>query len=184
MEEKVDCLEYLSKEHGMIRAVSKILQEISRRISDGGRVEAGDVGKMMTVLEGIEKCHRIEEDQVLFQLKARSRSFEEPIKELLAEHDKAREIFKEMRAGLERWKVGGGADAALSSRVSEYAASLAEHVRKEEIVFRNDDVRLLSPADHKDLVERFKKVEQNILGPVSKGQMAATVIELQNRLCG
>ncbi len=183
MAEPANSLAYLRKEHEIIQMVAKIMQSASGKLAAGEKVSPFDLDKMMTVLENMDKCHRVEEDQVLFQLKARSRNFDEPIKSLLDEHDNARHILKNIKIELDKWKKDQKSNQLLAEYIKDYAASLREHVRKEEDVFKSKDVSLLTQEDHKDIVDRFKRVEKDVLGTTSKGQMVATVVELQNRLC-
>lgn len=183
MAEPANSISYLRREHEMIQMIAKVMQSISNKLSGGEAVSPLDLDRMVTVLENMDKCHRVQEDQVLFQLKARSRNFDEPIKSLLAEHDNARRILKNMKTELGKWKEDQKSIQPLAKYIQDYAVSLGEHVRKEEDVFKSRDTALLTPEDHKNIIERFKKVEQNVLGPVSKGQMVAIVAELQNRLC-
>lgn len=182
-QEQANSLDYLRKEHEIIQTVAEILKSTSQKLSCGGAVPFEDLDKIMSVLEDMDKCHRVEEDQVLFQLKARSSNFDEPIKSLLAEHDNARQIFRNIKTELAKCKESQKPSLLLAGYILDYAESLYEHVKKEEEVFKSKDVGLLTAEDHKNIIARFKRVEQLVLGPVTKGQMAAVVTELHNRLC-
>ncbi|GEM_PF-3655551 len=181
MVESADSLAYLRKEHEIIQMVSGMMKAVSVRLAAGDAVSPSDLDKMMTVLENMDKCHRVEEDQVLFQLKVRSHNFDGPIRSLLAEHDSARQIFKNLKTELDKWKADKKSTQLLIKYIQDYAASLGEHVRKEEEVFKSKDVGLLTEEDHRNIVDRFKKVEANVLGTQTKGKMISTIIELQNR---
>ena len=175
--------DYLRKEHDIIKVVVKILQGISKKINNEDTINVTDFDKIKLVLENMDKCHRVEEDQVLFRLKAKSKSFVEPIESLMIEHDTTRQIFKNIKIELDKLKSTKKPSQLLAKYFQDYAKSLQEHIKKEEDIFKLEDTNLLKPEDHKNILEQFKRVEQHVLGDISKGQMVATVIELQNRLC-
>lgn len=152
-----------------------------KKIESGQKIDAQDLNRLVQILENMDKCHRIEEDQVLFQLKVKSKKFDEPIQALLDEHDAARKIFKGIISESEKWKKDQKPNTSLAGYLHNYASSLKEHVRREEVVFSLNETNLLSNEEHKNILERFKGVERVVLGPQSKEQMMELVSDLQRK---
>jgi hemerythrin-like domain-containing protein len=161
--------EDLKKEHESIKLMLRILEEVSKKLEAGEKVDAGHLDSILEfILVFADKCHHGKEEGLLFPAmeKAGIPGQRGPIGVMLYEHKQGRDFVKAMREAVAKYKKGGkraGREVAKNAR--NYASLLSQHIEKEDnILYPMADGRL-SAAAQEDLKKGFEKIEKEVIGP-------------------
>ncbi len=154
----------LRHEHDAILFSLKILEEICRRIKTFQEVHAGDIdGLIDFYMVFVDKCHHGKEEVLLFPAleKAGIRRESGPIGVMLLEHDRGRELIKNMNLNMDGTESG---IKRFTEYADDYISLLKEHIEKENnILFTMGDDRL-SENEQENLLEKFDDFEERVIG--------------------
>lgn len=155
----------LVQEHEGIVAGLDVLEEMARRLKDGGWVKKEDAADLVTFfVEFADKCHHGKEEGLLFPAMAEAGIPNEngPIGVMLKEHVEGRAAIARMRGAL----AGSGLDAAeFVAGAEAYLALLRVHIRKENMILFPLGDRTLAPETQEALLDAFARHEEQVMGP-------------------
>ena len=161
-------IDELLHEHRAVETMLEVLDSLCGKLGGGGKKELNDLKNILEFLEVfVDQCHHTKEEEQLFPALRESgrRKWSAEIDELLAEHEKGRNLIRELKGSL--GSAPGGRDAtrsAATAKAREYIALLNEHIENEEKLFQAAD-KLLSQSRQQELKTRFDKIEAERIGP-------------------
>jgi len=141
----------LREEHQLILRVVDVLEEIIRRGSTGGEVDAEGVSSCITFFRQFtDACHHGKEEGLLFpELEAHGMPVEGgPIAVMLEEHRIGRELVGRMADAVEAVTAGDeDATARLWRAARNYVDMIRGHILKEDgVLFDMADMMIVGPA--------------------------------------
>lgn len=161
--------EDLKKEHEAIKLMLRILEEVSKRLEAGTKVNAEHLDSILEFIQVFaDRCHHGKEEGLLFPAmeKAGIPGEREPIGVMLYEHKEGRNFVKGMNEAVAKYKKGGkkaGREVAKNAR--NYVSLLSKHIEKEDnILYPMADGKLSAVAQN-DLEKGFEKIEREVIGP-------------------
>jgi hemerythrin-like domain-containing protein len=175
--------ETLKHEHRVIERVLAVLERASDKLA---RNEAVDVAVFTQAVDFIrnfaDRCHHAKEEDNLFR-RMGERGFpyhDGPIAVMLAEHDQGRQYVRGLAEAAERYGRGdAAATREIIANARGFSQLLAQHIQKEDTILYVMADNVLSPADQRDLAERFERLEQEIVGPGGHERYVALVDDLE-----
>lgn len=161
--------EDLKKEHQAIKLMLRVLEEVSRRLEAGEKVNAKHLASILEFIQVFaDKCHHGKEEGLLFPAMEKAGIPVErgPIGVMLHEHREGRGFVKGMKDAIENYKKGKAvASKEIAKNARNYASLLSQHIEKEDnILYPMADARL-SAAAQEDLEKGFEKIEKEVIGP-------------------
>lgn len=167
----------LSAEHRVIAEVIAALDAAADRLAAGQPVRAGFLVDAARFLRDFaDGYHHAKEEGVLFValVEAGMPAQAGPVAVMLAEHDRARSLTTALVEGARRYAAG---DVALAATVAEiardYAALLAQHIRKEDGILFPMAAHMLPEYRQEALLPAFARVEEAQLGRGAKESFVA-----------
>jgi len=160
--------DHLRKEHEDIKAMLRILDEMSARLEAGECLNSAHLDDILEFIqEFADRCHHAKEENILFPAMETAGILRErgPIGVMLIEHLEGRKLVKGMREGLARLKGGedGGAKA-ISENARKYSELLIQHIHKEDNILYPIADTTLSPEAEVELEKAFERVEIELIG--------------------
>jgi hemerythrin-like domain-containing protein len=159
----------LKEEHRVIERMLVVLESVAQRLEAGERVRAELLREAVDFVRNFaDKNHHGKEEANLFpRLEERGVPKEGgPLGVMLHEHDLGRGFIQAIEGAIEGYEGGDEAAAlVIAENIRGYIQLLAEHIWKEENVLFQMADQVLSEADQQDLVERFERVEAEVIGP-------------------
>jgi hemerythrin-like domain-containing protein len=161
--------EDLKKEHEAIKLMLRILEEVSKRLEAGEKVNAEHLDSILEFIQVFAyKCHHGKEEGLLFPAMEKAGIPREhgPIGAMLYEHKEGRNFGKGMNEAVAEYKKGRKKDGReVAKNARNYADLLSKHIEKEDnILYPMADGRL-SAAAQEDLEKGFEKIEKEVIGP-------------------
>lgn len=160
--------EELVTEHGAIKRMLRIIDEVSRRLDAGEPVATEDLEGIVEFIRVFaDKCHHAKEEGLLFpaMVEAGIPREQGPIGVMLSEHDVGRGYVGRMADAVRRY---GGGDREAAAEVAEnargYAALLAQHIDKEDHILYPMADRVLTDERQRELLEEFEVIERDVVG--------------------
>ena len=158
----------IKEEHRIIGRALSVLADAAQVLEAGAEVPAEFLREELDFIKNFaDRCHHRKEEAVLFpaledQMVAKLR---DPVPKMLAEHEEARAIVRQLNEAVERYAGGDREQAPKIARLARsYLALLIEHIRAENTVLV-ELVETTLPADKKlEVAERFTVIEDE-LGP-------------------
>jgi hemerythrin-like domain-containing protein len=149
----------LEDDHIYILKLTDVMKEIVRS-------EKSDIEHIESIVELIRNfadgLHHAKEENLFFPaLEGKGFSAQQgPVAVMLHEHEQGRNFVKGIADNVELFKNGStSALSEINRNMSGYADLLVNHIAKENnILFRMAD-RVLSDAEHKNLIEQFQAIE-------------------------
>ncbi|HBH46381.1 MAG: hypothetical protein A2445_04770 [Candidatus Jacksonbacteria bacterium RIFOXYC2_FULL_44_29] len=161
-------IEDLSKEHGLIKLMLRILESMNDKITNGQPVAVEDIISGVTFLkEFADKCHHGKEENLLFPIMKKDgiKKEVELIDILVAEHVQGRGYVRNMVEAIDKKEKSGKefADVFVSNS-KNYVALLDQHINKENTILFFEARQSLSESQLKELEGGFENFEKNIIG--------------------
>lgn len=160
--------EELKNEHQAILLALRVLEEVSRRLNKGIKVDPGDLAGLVEFIRVFaDKCHHAKEENLLFSEmeKAGMPRAQGPIGVMLSEHDQGRAYVHGMDEAARRLKAGDdAAGRAFAENAGNYAALLSQHIMKEDNILYPMADRILSEEAQRALEKGFEIVECDVVG--------------------
>lgn len=161
-------IEDITREHGPIKLMLRILEKINEKIIRGEEVQTEDLHNAIEFIkEFADKCHHGKEEALLFPaMKLNGIAEENGLIDILnKEHVEGRGYVKKMAEALERKEE----DAAEFARIfvdsaKKYVTLLDQHIDKENTILFPGARRSLSADQLSELEAGFLNVEENVIG--------------------
>lgn len=161
--------EELVLEHNAIKRMPRILEEMASRLEAGRAVEASDLEASVDFIRGFaDRCHHGKEEDLLFGAMEEAGIPREggPIGVMLHEHTLGRNYVMGMAEAIAAFKAGEHTAAArIAQNARAYASLLSQHIYKEDNILYPMAERVLSAQKQAELLEGFKQVERERVGP-------------------
>lgn len=171
----------LRHEHDTILFSLKILEVICRRAKSLQEVSPADIASLLdfyTVFA--DRCHHGKEEALLFPALEKAGIPRErgPIGVMLLEHDRGRELIKNMTLHMDGTERGM---KRFAEYADDYISLLRGHIEKENnILFPMGDARL-SENDQENLLEKFDDFEERVIGGGKHDEYHNMLTVLKNR---
>lgn len=157
--------EDLVNEHNGILSALLILEQMALREKGGTGTPLPDLKEMINFFRLFaDKCHHGKEENMYFPALEEAGIPKDggPIGQMLIEHEQGRKYIAGMVAATSGEKVDS---ASFSNNALGYVGHMRQHIEKENgVLFRMGD-KVLSPENQKELLERFEKFEEEVMGP-------------------
>jgi len=176
----------LMAEHRAIEGVLDTLEEGALALESGTNVPAEFFLGAAEFIRGFaDDCHHRKEEGVLFRSMARH-GFppdQGPVGVMLAEHEEARALTRDLQGAALRLKEGDAdAKAALARSALAYVALLRRHIDKEDHILYVMAERAIPPAEQDEMMIDFERVEREEIGQGAHERFAALAGDLKRRL--
>lgn len=167
--------EILSNEHKLILKVLDALERVGSRAAEERALDLDDARLLIEFLRTFaDKCHHGKEEAHLFPaLEAHGFSHDTgPIAVMLYEHEQGRAHVRQMAAALDRVAQGEAAGyEPFAQEALRFVALLRDHIFKEDNVLFPMANQVLDAAEQARLVEVFRRVDQEEIGPAVHERM-------------
>jgi hemerythrin-like domain-containing protein len=175
----------IKREHQDLAMVVEVLQ---RALADIAREHAEpDFALLCAALWYIddfpERCHHPKEDEYWFNmLRLRTAGFNEVLDELQAEHVRSAQMMNHLHRALVHYQ-GGAPDGLrrLRTAVEAYAALLADHMRKEEVLLARAQ-ECLNEGDWSRMAAAFSANEDPVFGASPREEFHRLRLRIVNML--
>jgi hemerythrin-like domain-containing protein len=171
-------LEVLVNEHEVILKIVEVLNNSVEKLHATEKVSREFFEKILDVMRNfVEKCHHGKEEMALFPLiRARGGREAKAVSLLIEEHEKGRVFVKALDEAVKK----NARDNIIKS-VNGYVGLLAQHVKKENVVFPTW-INSLSDETKNELFKRFEEIEERFIGLGKHQEYIQTVETLKNRI--
>lgn len=160
--------ENLKEEHRVILRMIRILRVASERLEGGEQVSLDIFKKAVEFIQTFaDRCHHGKEQDTLFPFLGQRGipTTGGPIAVMLMEHEQGRRYVKGLSEALKEHEFGDkDAMKAIAENALGYAELLEQHIYKEDNILYPMGDRVLSPSDNRELLEKFGKIEKEIIG--------------------
>ncbi|MCL5970771.1 MAG: hemerythrin domain-containing protein [Patescibacteria group bacterium] len=158
----------LIEEHNAVLTVFEILRKINEQIEKDEKINVDHLDEIVEFFQVfIDQCHHSKEEVDLFPM-VESFGFEadsDLVKELLEEHQEGREIVREIKDDLNKYKNGGKEKIkGVKENAEKYIGLLTEHIKKENTILFPRVNNLLSNDDQKEMTSEFEEIEKDVIG--------------------
>ncbi|NTV24952.1 MAG: hemerythrin [Chlorobiaceae bacterium] len=170
----------LMHEHEAILEAFQVLKGIVGRLEDGGSVAEGDISDILGFLKLFaDGCHHGKEEQLLFPALVRVGLSEDegPLRVLLSEHDRGRELLRAMEAS----SFPRLDPARFSAAVHGYIELFENHIRKENTILFPMTQKLLTGHQFDEIAKAFDDFEGTVIGEGRHEELHALLTTLRNR---
>lgn len=182
----VSATENLKEEHRVIERMLKILDVACNRLQRSEDVSPEIFEKAIDFIKTFaDRCHHGKEQDTLFPFLGERGipTREGPIAVMLMEHDQGRRYVKGLAEALAKYEGGDkAAKVAIVENARGYVDLLAQHIYKEDNILYPMGDRVLSQSDNKELLEKFEKIEREIIGEGKHEYYLHMVDELEKKL--
>ncbi len=160
--------ENLKAEHQVILRMIKVLIVASEKLERGEDVSLDVFEKAVDFIRTFaDRCHHGKEQDTLFPLMS-ERGIPRPggpIAVMLMEHEQGRQYVRGLAEALAKYERGDkAAKSAIVENARGYAELLDQHIYKEDNILYPMGDKVLSKSDNKELLEKFEKIEKEIIG--------------------
>jgi len=160
--------EQLKEEHKAIKLMLSILNNVSKKLESGEKVDQEDLGHLLQFIKIFaDTCHHGKEEDLLFVAMEnvgipRDRG---PIGVMLKEHEMGRSYVRNVSEAVEKYKAGGPIySSQFVDNAEKYIKLLTQHIGKEDnILYPMADMQLSKEKQH-ELIEKFEELERERIG--------------------
>jgi len=160
--------ENLKEEHQVILRMIKVLIVASDKLERSEDVSPEIFKKAVDFIQTFaDRCHHGKEQDTLFPLmEARGiLRHRGPIAVMLMEHEQGRQYVKGLAEALLRYEKGNKtAKSSIVKNARGYAELLDQHIYKEDNILYPMGDKVLSQPDNIELLEKFEKIEKEVIG--------------------
>lgn len=160
--------EVLRKEHEAILKMLDATDEVGLRLSRGEAVAPSTFAGLLEFFQLFaDRCHHGKEDDLLFPLLEKKGMPREsgPIGVMLTEHDRGRELVREMElASAPSQDMSGPSGRRWVQASAEYTHLLRDHIAKENNVLFQMAETLLTAEEQERLAGEFERIEIEKMG--------------------
>jgi hemerythrin-like domain-containing protein len=178
--------ENLKKEHQVIIRMITVLIVASDKLEKGQDVSPNVFENALDFIKTFaDRCHHGKEEDALF-LVFGERGIPKhggPIAVMLMEHEQGRLYVKGLTEALAKYKSGDKtAKSAIVENARGYADLLDRHIYKEDNILYPMGDKVLSESDNEKLLEKFEKIEKEIIGEGKHEYYLHMIEELEKEL--
>jgi len=178
--------ESLKEEHQVILRMIKVLIVASDKLERGENVSLDVFKKAVDFIKTFaDLCHHRKEQDTLFPA-LRERGIPRhggPIAVMLMEHEQGRCYVKGLAEALAKYE---GCEKTAKSVIVEnargYADLLDRHIYKEDNILYPMGDKVLSESDNRELLEKFEKIEKEVIGEGKHEYYLHMIEELEKEL--
>jgi hemerythrin-like domain-containing protein len=178
--------ENLKNEHRVILRMIKILLVASDKLEEGEAVSPDVFKKAVEFIRVFaDRCHHGKEEGELFPALERKGILKHrgPIAVMLMEHEQGRLFVKGLSEAVEKYEKGDEATKnAIVENARGYADLLDQHIYKEDNILYPMGDKLLSEADNRELLEKFERIEKDIIGKGKHEYYLQMIADLEKEL--
>jgi len=181
--------EVLKKDHKIIKDIVKILEACANSLRESGKCDLDILNGSMSLIKNFtHKYHRRMEESVLFKIaekKALPWSAGN-INSLLYEHEEGAEQVRRMadllNESVKNGLAGKKSRKAVFKNIYAYSSLLSSHLTQEEKILYPIIESLLSNQERKNILQSFKRLEQEMKEIGDKERYASIIKEYKKRL--
>ncbi len=132
-----------------------------------------------------DRCHHGKEQDTLFPLLGQRGipTASGPMAVMLMEHEQGRRYVKDLSNAVKKYQLGEkDAKEGIVENAREYAKLLEQHIYKEDNILYPMGDRVLSSQDNQELLEKFDKIEKEIIGEGKHEYYLQVISELEKEL--
>jgi hemerythrin-like domain-containing protein len=178
--------ENLKDEHHVILRVIKVLLVAADKLEKGETVSPEVFKKVVDFVRVFaDRCHHKKEEGELFPMLERKGILKHrgPIAVMLMEHEQGRLFVKGLSEALGKYEKGDvKAKDALVENARGYADLLDQHIYKEDNILYPMGDKVLSEADNRELLEKFERIEKEIIGEDKHEYYLQMIADLEKEL--
>lgn len=167
----------LTAEHGTIRLMLRVLENICGKIEKGESVPTEHLRQAVEFIrEFADKCHHGKEEQLLFPAMRENDIPEEIslIDELIEEHETGRNFARRMAEAIET-----GDFSRFAGEARGYVSLLDRHIDKENDILFPMAEKTLAAQKKEELEKGFQNVEKNVIGESRHKELHGMADELR-----
>lgn len=158
------CIELLNEEHHLVLRLVKVVKAIGRDVAHKEVLDSEDMQRIITLFDTfVNSSHELKEESALFPtlIERAGTEAQEELRARIFEHNQERSLIDGMREAMMTCDCKDFVWCA--ERLADF---LAEHVRKEYLLFKKFEA-LLKPGNDRKIVREFNKIDAE-LGPKIK----------------
>lgn len=176
----------LKEEHEVIERILRILNVACDKLERGEDVSPEIFKKAIDFIRTFaDRCHGGKEEDCLFPMvEARGVPRQGgPTGVMLMEHDQGRGFVRGFAEAVEKYEKGDkSAKEAIIQNARGYSSLLSQHIPKENDILYPLADKMLGPAQQKELLEKFEKIENERIGVGKHHEYLHLVMELEKEL--
>ncbi|MGB0035369.1 MAG: hemerythrin domain-containing protein [Candidatus Acidiferrales bacterium] len=174
--------EILRKEHDAILKMLDATDEVRQRLIRGEVVPSSTLDGLLEFFRLFaDRCHHGKEEDLLFPLLEKKGMARDcgPIGVMLHEHDRGRELVREMElASSPAQDIAGPSGRRWAQAAAQYTNLLREHIEKENNVLFQMAENLLTPEEQERLAREFERIEFEKMGAGTHERLHARMEQL------
>ncbi|MBP7585829.1 MAG: hemerythrin domain-containing protein [Spirochaetes bacterium] len=178
----------LREEHVLILEMLRVVNAACEKIDRGEMPDTARLASMIDFIRNFaDKCHHAKEETLLFPALEKAGIPREggPVGVMLHEHVLGRGYVKGMDEALGKMKAGDAKAAVhFIENARGYTTLLNAHINKENNVLFMMAEQRLGPAEEKELMEGFERVEREEIGEGVHEKYHALLHELRDAYMG
>jgi len=178
--------ENLREEHQVILRMIKVLIVASDKLEKCDDVSLDVFKKAVDFIHTFaDRCHHEKEQDTLFPALGERGVPRHggPIAVMLMEHEQGRQSVKGLAEALTKYEGGDKtAKSAIVENARGYADLLDRHIYKEDNILYPMGDKVLSESDNRELLEKFEKIEKEIIGEGKHEYYLHMIEELEKEL--
>jgi len=176
----------LKEEHQFILRMLKVLIVASDKLERGEDVSLDVFKKAVDFIRTFaDRCHHGKEQDTLFPLMGERGipTHDGPIAVMLMEHEQGRQFVRDLAEAVAKYESGDKeAKSAIVKNARGYAELLDQHIYKEDNILYPMSDKVLSQSDNRELLEKFEKIEKEIIGEGKHEYYLQMIGELEKEL--
>lgn len=172
-------IEDLTKEHGPVKLMLRILEKMSARLEAGQEMDVADAeSAILFIREFADKCHHGKEEDLLFPAMKKNGIPEEItlVDILIEEHQTGRAHVKNMSEAITQKD-----SAKFIENARGYISLLDPHIDKENSILFPMADKSLSEEKQKELEVGFENIEENVIGAGRHEELHAMIHKLKEK---
>ena len=174
----------LTHEHEIVKQALKILDQLCDRVETGEKPNTEHLTQIFEFLTVfVDTCHHGKEEELLFPAMEQigGAQVKPMLTQMLSEHQTGRTFVKKMKQAFADYNAGQAkAISALIENARGYITLLNNHIIKEDTILYVVADQLLTPVQQKDVMEGFKKIEQERIGAGKHAEFHQFIHQLEN----
>lgn len=177
-------VEDLMREHGVLRRVLLIDEEILRRVQDGREIPVQVIADSTGVIRRfIERYHeKLEEDEIFPRFR-KAGKFNDLVQTLYAQHQAGRRLTDIVMRSLASGTLAAERSRLeLSEALRQFIRMYRPHAAREDTVLLPAFHALLPAKEYRLLGEKFEEKEENLFGEGGFGKIVGEVAALEKML--
>lgn len=182
MENEVNAIDMLRREHDEIERLARVLRVLSARLLSGQRLPGADMDTAVALLRSyVDQCHYAKEENALLPaLQHAGLALDSgPLAQVLAEHRAGRELVERLaQAAQEYGPCGVVAGRDFAALAQEYTDLMSSHVERENNILLPLAEQSLTGAAQLNIREEFDRLDSEVIGEQRLAELRAEMDRL------